>query len=162
MGDFPGIDGFLGTRAPLVLDLLFLSMFGIVLVLAWSIYQVRYRRRYRLHKRVQIALAVALFIAVCVFEIDIQLHGWEDRAAGQVGGEVSFLVWNALYTHLLFAVSTVLLWPLVIVRGLRNFADPPAPGAHSLWHVRWGWIAAVDMLLTAVTGWVFYWLAFVK
>src|SRR6185503_3931210 len=81
MGDFPGINGFLGTRAPLVLDLLFLAMFVVVLLLAWSVYQVKVRRRYQLHKSVQILLGVVLLAAVVVFEVDIQRHGWEDRAA---------------------------------------------------------------------------------
>jgi hypothetical protein len=161
MNGFSGFDGFLGTRAPLVLDLLFLAMFGVVVVLAWSIYQVKYRRRYVLHKWVQIVLGVILFVAVVVFEVDIQLHGWEDRAAGRVGGAVSPVVWTALYVHLTFAVSAVVLWPVVIARAVRNYPNPPAPSAHSMWHIRWGWIAAIDMLLTAVTGWVFYWLAFV-
>ena len=162
MDDFVGFDGFLGSRAPLVLDLLFLAMFGVVLVLAWSIYQVKYRHRFELHKRVQVVLGMVLFLAVAVFEIDIQLHGWEDRAAGVIGGKVASVVWAALYVHLTFAVSSVVLWPVVIVRGLRNYPDPPRPNAHSDWHKRWGWIAAIDMGLTALTGWVFYWLAFVK
>src|ERR1700742_3354568 len=89
MDDFPGIDGFLGTRAPLVLDLLFLAMFVVVLVLAWSVYQVKVHRRYQLHKSVQILLGVVLLAAVAVFEVDIQLHGWEERAAGAIGGNVS-------------------------------------------------------------------------
>jgi uncharacterized membrane protein YozB (DUF420 family) len=162
MDDFAGIDGFLGSRAPLVLDLLFLAMFVVVVVLAWSICQVKYRRRYELHKRVQVVLGIILLVAVAVFEIDIQLHGWQDRAVGSEGGEVSTVVWTSLYVHLTFAVSSVVLWPVVIVRALRNFPDPPLPGPHSAWHKRWGWIAAADMCLTAVTGWVFYWLAFVK
>jgi hypothetical protein len=161
MDDFPGIDGFLGSRAPLVLDLLFLAMFAVVVVLAWSVYQVKYRRRYQLHKRVQVVLGAVLLVAVVVFEINIQLYGWEDRAAGQVGRTVPTTVWTALYVHLLFAVSSAVLWPVVIVRALRNISDPPLPGPHSNWHIRWGWIAAVDMLLTALTGWTFYWLAFV-
>jgi uncharacterized membrane protein YozB (DUF420 family) len=159
--EYPGIDGFLGTRAPLVLDLLFLAMLGVVVVLGWSIYQVKYRRRYALHKRVQVILGIVLLAAVAVFEVDIQVHGWQDRAAGQVGGAVAPVVVNALYVHLFFAISSVVLWPMVIVRGLRNFPDPPRPGAHSAWHKRWGRIAAIDMVLTSVTGWVFYWLAFV-
>ncbi len=67
----------------------------------------------------------------------------------------------ALYVHLLFAVSTALLWTIVTVRALRDFPAPPAPSRHSAWHVRWGKIAAIDMLLTALTGWMFYYLAFV-
>jgi hypothetical protein len=42
---YPGIDGFLGTRATLTLDLLVVTMFSVVLVLGWSVYQVKFRRR---------------------------------------------------------------------------------------------------------------------
>ena len=62
--DYPGIEGFLGTRASLMLDVVFLAMFAVLPVMGWSIYQVRYRQRYRLHKRVQIALGVILAVAV--------------------------------------------------------------------------------------------------
>ena len=48
-----------------------------------------------------------------------------------------------------------------VTRALRNFASPPEPGAHSAWHRRFGRLAAYDLLATAVTGWIFYWLAFV-
>jgi putative membrane protein len=160
--EFPGIDGFLGTRAPLVLDLLFLTMFVVVVVLAWSIYQVKYRRRYRLHKWVQVVLAVVLLAAICVFEWDIRAHGWQERAAGAIGSEASAIVKTALSIHLVFAVTTVVLWPIVIVRALRNYPIPTAPSEHSRWHIRWGWIAAIDMVMTSITGWIFYWLAFVR
>jgi putative membrane protein len=160
--DFPDIDGFLGTRAPLVLDVLFLTMFVVVVVLGWSVFQVKYRRRYQLHKWVQIVLAVVLLAAVSVFELDIRTHGWQERSAGTIGGEASPTVKTALSIHLVFAVTTVILWPSVIFRALRKFPNPPAPSLHSTWHIRWGWIAAINMLLTSVTGWIFYWLAFVR
>jgi putative membrane protein len=160
--NYPGIEGILGTRASLVIDLLFLAMFAVVLVLAWSICQVKYRQRYDLHKWVQIVLGVVLLGAVIVFEIDIRFHGWEDRAAGQLGGHASAPVWTALYIHLCFAVTSVLLWPVVIFRALRQFPEPPAPAVHSASHKFWAWLASLDMLLTAVTGWTFYYLAFVQ
>jgi uncharacterized membrane protein YozB (DUF420 family) len=160
--DFPGIDGFLGTRAPLVLDLLFLVMFVVVIVLAWSVYQVKYHRRFQLHKGVQIVLGAVLLIAVVIFELDIRAHGWQERAAGEIGGEASSVVKSALIIHLTFAVTTVILWPIVIVRALRNFPKPPGPSLHSRWHISWARMAAIDMVLTSVTGWIFYWLAFVR
>ena len=159
--EFPGIDGILGTRASLVLDLLFLAMFVVVLLLGWSVYQVKYRRRYELHKWVQIILSVVLLVAVVVFELDIRAYGWESRAANRIGGKPAVTVYNALYIHLVFAISSVILWPVVILRALRNFPNPPGPAAHSRWHIRWARVAAIDMVLTAVTGWIFYWLAFV-
>ena len=160
--DYPGLDGFLGTRASVSLDLLFLGMIAIVPVLAWSIYQVKYRRRYELHKRVQVALGLLLLVAVVVFEVDIRLHGWRERAAGQLGGDPPQIVWNALYIHLVFAVVATFLWPVVIVRALRNFPVPCAPNQHSRFHIFWARIAAIDMMITAVTGCTFYWLAFVS
>jgi putative membrane protein len=160
--DYPGIDGFLGTRASVSLDLLFLGMIAIVPVLAWSVYQVKFRRRYGLHKRVQVVLGLLLLVAVVIFELDIRLNGWRERAAGQLGGDPPQIVWNALYIHLVFALAATVLWPVVIVRALRNFPNPCMPAPHSVFHKRWGLIAAIDMTITAVTGCTFYWLAFVS
>lgn len=159
--EFPGIDGFLGTRASLMLDVVFIAMFLVIAVMGWSIYQVRYRRRYTLHKRVQLVIAGILLVAVSAFEIDMRLHGWEERAAGEIGGSAGPIVWKALYVHLIFAITSFILWPLVIFRAWRQYPTPPAPGEHSRSHLFWARLAAIDMLLTSITGWVFYYLAFV-
>src|SRR6478672_6924709 len=159
---FPGIDGFLGTRAPLMVDVVFVSMFAVVAVLLWSVYQVKVRRRYSIHKWTQVTLGVILLVVVILFEIDIRLHGWEERAAGKIGGHPAPIVIWALYLHLVFAVSSTILWPVTIGLALVNFPSPPAPGPHSRIHIPLARTAAADMVLTAVTGWVFYWLAFVK
>ena len=161
--EFPGLDGFLGTRATFMLDVLVIAMGVVVVVLAWSIYQVKYRRRYELHKWVQVSLGVVLLVAVIVFEVDVRLHGWEERAAGQLGGHASPHVWIALAIHLVFAVSRH--DPLAG----RHHPGPaelsrtrPQPGPHSRFHVRWARVAAIDMFITAITGWTFYYLAFVR
>jgi putative membrane protein len=159
---FPGMNGFLGTRAPLIIDILFVAMFGVVLVLAWSVYQVKFRRRYQLHKWTQITLGSILLVVVILFEIDIRLHGWEGRAAGRIGGHPAPAVVTALYIHLMFAVTTTILWPITICLAAWNFGSPPAPGPHSRIHVPLARVAAMDLVLTAITGWVFYWLAFVR
>ncbi|MFE3446011.1 DUF420 domain-containing protein [Nocardia sp. NPDC059180] len=162
MSEFGGVDGFLGTRASVMMDVLIIVMAAVVAALAWSVYQVTYRRRYELHKRVQLPLGLALLAAIAVFEADIRINGWQDRAAGVLGGEVSVAVWTALAVHLVFAVTTVVLWPVVIVRAVRGFGSPPEPGRHSRAHVPWARLAAIDLVMTAVTGWVFYWVAFVQ
>jgi hypothetical protein len=159
---YPGIDGFLGTRAPFMIDVVCLAMVGVVIVLAWSVYQVKFRRRYWLHKWTQLTLGVVLLVVVVLFEIDIRLHGWEERAAGQLGGHPPAIVIAALWTHLVFAVSTVILWPITIALAIRHFGEPPAPGPHSRIHILLARTAAADMVLTAITGWVFYWVAFVR
>jgi hypothetical protein len=159
---FPGIDGFLGTRAPLMVDVVFLAMFAVVAVLAWSVFEVKVRRRYELHKWTQITLGTILLVTVILFEIDIRLHGWEERAANAIGGHPMQTVYAALYIHLVFAISTVILWPTTIGLALTNFSNPPMPGPHSRVHIPLARAAAIDMVLTALTGWIFYWLAFVR
>src|SRR3954470_17318222 len=100
---FPGIDGFLGTRAPLMIDVVCLAMIGVVLVLAWSIFQVKMRHRYQLHKWTQIILGAVLLVVVILFEVDIRLHGWKERAANAIAGHPAQVVSSALYVHLVFA-----------------------------------------------------------
>jgi putative membrane protein len=158
---YPGLDGFLGTRAPLILDVLCLAMLAVLAVLGWSIYLAKCQQRYELHKSIQITLGVVLLVVVALFELDIRLHGWQDRAAGEVGGHASTQALTALYVHLVFAVSTVLLWIATIVLAFRRFTKPPMPGPHSQTHKRLAWLSTLDMVLTTVTGWIFYVVAFV-
>jgi len=179
---YRGIDGFLGTRASIMLDIVFLAMFAILPVLFWSIYLVRSKQMYAWHKRIQVCLGLVLLIAVALFEIDMRfVSGWRDRAMpspyyGPIHDappiiatifrdllklpEVPGAVFQALGIHLIFATTTAVLWVIVISRALLNFPCPPVPGPHSRSHRFWGWIAAWDMLGTSVTGWVFYYLAF--
>lgn len=159
--DFPGPEGFLGARASLMLDVVVLAMAVVLVVMAWSIVQAR-RGRFTVHKWTQTGLTAALLVTVLAFEIEMRLFGWEDRAAGVLGGSASPLVWRVLYLHLVFAVSSFVLWPAVAFLALRRFPNPPAPGEHSRSHRFWARLAAIDMTLTALTGWAFYYVAFVR
>jgi uncharacterized membrane protein YozB (DUF420 family) len=147
-----------------MLDVVFLAMFAVVPVLLWSWYLVRVRRNFGLHKRVQIVVALVLLAAVSLFELDMRLHGWRDRAdASPYMGDATHLGWvlPVLGVHLAIAVSTFFLWFYVIVGALRNFDRPPQPNAYSQHHRRFGRLAMIGMILTSVTGWIFYYLAFV-
>lgn len=162
--EYPGFDGFLGNRASFMLDVVFLAMFVIVPVMGWSIFQVKYKRRYVLHMRVQVAIGLVLLTAVTLFEIDMRVNGWRMRAeASPYYAEQMLQGWVnwALWIHLTFAVSSAVLWIFVIVQALRKLPRPPQPNEYAPQHKFWARIAAVDMCLTALTGWIFYWLAFV-
>ena len=162
LGQYPGVDGFLGTRGSLMLDLVFLAMFAVVPVLGWSILLAR-QCRYGLHKRVQVTLGIVLLLAVVAFELEMRLVGWKERAAPSPywkGDAWRDPIHYSLMVHLFFAIPTTVLWLAVIIRGLRSFPTPPVPGEHSRSHRFWAPLAALEMLMTAVTGWVFYWLAF--
>lgn len=160
--------GFLGNDASLMLDLVVCALVLIVPILVWSVWQARYHGRYTLHRNLQIALAAVLFVAVGLFEIDLQVYhgGWQNvvNRPGEpprLTGEALELTRRVLRIHLVFAISTPILWGATIGLALRRFPSPPAPGAHSRAH-RWlGWISAIDLALTAATGLAFYYVAFV-
>ncbi len=162
---FSGAGGFIpGSRGSLMLDVVFLAMFAIIPVMGWSIYLVKYRRNYTLHKQIQITLGMVLLVAVTAFEIDMRFFtDWEALAAPSrfyTTSESWNWVWYSLVIHLLFAIPTTFLWVFVIVQAIRKFPRPPHPNEYSPRHLFWAKLAAFEMLMTAVTGWVFYVLAF--
>jgi putative membrane protein len=154
--------GFLPSRGSFMLDVVFLAMFAVLPVLAYSIYLVKQRRAYALHKRIQITLAAVLLVTVTAFEVDLNFvtKDWRPLAEPSRFYDAGW-VDRCLWVHLAFAVPTPLLWVFVIVQGLRYFPNPPQPNAYSRRHARWAWLATVSMFFTAVTGWLFYWMAFV-
>ena len=146
-----------------MLDFVFLAMFAVVPILAYSIMLAK-RGKYSLHKRVQITLGSILLLAVTAFELEMRIVGWEARAEPSPYWTDSS--WNdwvhySLGIHLFFAVPTALIWIYVVVQALRLFPKPAAPNRHSSSHRFWAPIASFEMFMTAATGWVFYWLAFV-
>jgi uncharacterized membrane protein YozB (DUF420 family) len=164
--EYGGIDGFLPFgRGSLMLDVVFVAMFVVVPILFLSLWRVKYRRQYQAHKTLQLVMASILLVAVLLFEIDIRANGWEHRAVASpyfdAAHKWSSIAGRSLIVHLCFAVPTLVLWIVVIVQALRKFSRPPTPGPHSQWHARWGTLAAIGMFMTAATGWIFYWLAFV-
>ena len=156
----PGFDGFLATRASLGMDLLLVGLLALLPVLAVSIAAVR-SRRYALHKALQLTIVAVLLSVIVAFEIDIRLFSdWKLRAAASPFWPAGVL-WS-LGVHLVFAVSTFGLWAWVLWEALARFPNPPEPGSHGPRHRRLARLAALDLLATAVTGTIFYWLAFVS
>ena len=77
-----GIDGFLGTRASLGMDVVLVGLLAVLPLLAWSVHLVRNRRNFAAHKRLQWVIATALLAAIVIFEIDVRLvSDWKLRAA---------------------------------------------------------------------------------
>ena len=162
-------NGFLGYPTTFMLDFVVCALALVVPVLIWSLWLVKRRRRYVAHKRLQMSLGIVLLLAVTAFEVDVQMvhGGWENIVAKQpLSPEALRTKINAvrpwLLVHLVFAVTTPLLWLATITLALRRFENPPVPGAHSRMHKALGWASTIDISLTSVTGLLFYYVAFVK
>jgi len=157
--------GFLGYHATFMLDVVVCALVLLVPALCASIYLVKFRRQYAWHRRLQLTLAAILFFAVAAFEVDIRLHhGWENivkEARPDMAAESLDFARKVLYVHLIFAISTPLLWITTIALALPRFGNPPFPSRHSAVHKLLGWCSATDLALTSVTGLLFYYFAFI-
>jgi hypothetical protein len=157
--------GFLGYHATFMLDVVVCALVLLVPALATSIYLVKFRRQYAWHRRLQLTLAAVLLLAVAAFEVDIRLHrGWENivkEARPEMAVESFEFARKVLYVHLIFAITTPLLWIATIALALPRFGNPPSPSRHSPVHKLLGWCSAADLALTSVTGLLFYYFAFI-
>jgi hypothetical protein len=148
-----------------MVDVIAVAMVFVLMALGWSLVSVKYRKRYQQHKMIQLSLAVALFILLVLFEFDLQfLENWRARAEMSpyydAATETGLVIYS-LWMHVFFATTTLALWLTIILKALRRFPNPPHPNGHSTYHTRWGTLAAIDMVLTAASGWAFYFLAFI-
>jgi len=159
-------DGFLGYRTSFMLDFVVVALILIVPILVYSLYVVKVQHKYLLHRNLQLLLGIILLVAVGLFEIDLQLvqGGWAKVVAKRptpLTAEQLNFVQTVLRVHLIFAISTPFLWAATIVLAMRRMPSPPGPSAHSRLHKSLGWISTIDIVLTSVTGLIFYYFAFV-
>ena len=158
--------GFLGQDAStFMLDFVVTALALIVPALLVSLFLVKVKRNYLVHRNLQLALAGVLLVAVVAFEIDIRLHGgWREIVGARtpaLSAEQLETVKQTLYVHLVFAISTPLLWGTTIVLALKRMPKPPAPCEHSRLHKSLGWLSVIDLVLTSATGLLFYYRAFI-
>lgn len=151
-------------RGSLMLDVVVIAMFAVTLGLAVSIAAVRFGKRYRLHRAIQISLTICLAVTLIAFEADMRfVTDWRALAEGSPWFErgTFSVVDAALAVHLCFAIPTPFVWAATLGLALRGLRKNVLPGAYSRRHRRWGWISAAMMAGTTVTGWTFFYLAFI-
>ncbi len=144
-----------------MLDFVALAMLGVVFILSFSIYQIRVKKRPMLHRNLQIATAIILTLALIAFEVDVRFFTkWRELADSSPFYASGTVGWW-LNIHLIFAIPTPFVWGFVIVTGIKRFKTGFNQGDYNRKHRILGRIAAALMFLTAITGWIFYYLAFV-
>lgn len=160
MADMSGIDGFLGFRGSIGMDIVVVGLLLLLPILALSIYLVRVKKQFFTHKMLQLFIAGALLICIVIFEIDIRfVSDWKERARPSPWWPTGVL--TALGIHLVFAISTLIFLVWTLWESLYRFPSPPIPSQHSRRHRFFGRLVAMDLLCTTITGLTFYWLAFV-
>lgn len=107
----------------------------------------------------QITLSVGLLLVIIAFEVEVRLHGWTQWA--KASPYYDGILFPFLYGHVTLATLTTVLWAITLTKALKHFPAPARPASYSLDHKRLARLAAGGMFLTAGTGWIFFWMAFV-
>lgn len=157
-------DGFLGYPTSPMLDIVACALVLVVPMLVFNIATVALWKNYRIHRWLQLMLTAVLFLAVALFEIDMRLQG---GIAGILAKRprplsteelASFM--TLLRVHLVFAISTVFVWGATAWLAYRRTPTPPGPSSHSRLHKALGWLSALDLTATSVTGLLVYYRGF--
>lgn len=143
-----------------MLDFVVVAMVLVLVALGYSVFQVRKKKNAKLHRTVQLVTAVVLLVTLIAFEVHVRMTDWRSLAEPSPYFESGLVDWS-LWIHLLFAIPTPVVWGVVIGFGLSRFKKSFEVGRFNQTHRFWGRVAAGMMGMTAVTGWVFYYLAFV-
>ena len=153
------MDGFLPfSRASLMLDLVVCAMLLVIPLQIWSVLQAK-AGKHQLHRLVQIVTSIVLLVTLIIFEVDIRLNGW--RHLAESSPYYDSLVFPALYIHLVFAISTPFIWAYTLIKALKQFGNPVQLNDYTATHKFWGKISLAFLCLTTISGWTFFFLAFV-
>jgi len=147
------------SRGSLMLDLVAVAMLAVLPVLAFAVSLAKWRSNYSGHKKLMLGISSVLLVAVLLFEIEMRLIGWKHLA--EPSPYYLSIVPYALFVHLICSISTVVVLSVTVTLALKRFSKPPRPGAHSRLHKTLGKFAAVGLSMTSITGWIFYYLAFI-
>ena len=153
---------FLGGLFPTTTYLIDIVNVSFIIIAPLLFYSWRKARSgdYRLHRNLQTGLTLALLVVVYLFEQDLKALGGIFKAVEQSRFAGTAALNGLIYFHTICAVSSSLIWLLLVAISLLAFR-PPQPNAFSKWHIIFGRIGMIDMLLSAVTGVMLYFVGFV-
>jgi putative membrane protein len=144
--DYMFQQGFLGTRAPVFMDMVTLIVALLPLLVAGAIYLARIKK-YRYHAFMQIFIFVFSVIVVSYFEFGVRLGGGYNHFIEGVSASHDY-VFIVLMFHIAIAVITLIVWSMNFIMIKKLLAT------HR--HKRVGLITFVGVVLTSLTGiWVY-------
>lgn len=138
--------GFLGTRAPVFMDIVTLIVAILPLLMMGVILLARFKK-YKLHAIFQVILLVVSTIVVTYFEVGVRVGGGFDSfmADSNVGHNYAFIV---LVFHIAIAVATLIVWFTTLLMAKKQLKLNK--------HKQAGKLTFFGVIMTSVTGiWVY-------
>jgi len=147
------------SRASFVFDFLVIALSLALAAQMITIYLVKVKRRFKAHRTIQLGISTILLIVVVIFEVEVRLNGWTQNALQSPHYDT--ILFPILWVHIFIAVSSSAIWLATLVGALKHYGKMPAPQSYSKHHKTLGICSTVGLWLTAASGGIFYYLAFV-
>ena len=143
--------GFLGTRAPIFMDVVTLIVAFLPLMMMGIISLAR-KKKYKLHARLQRVLFLVSFAVLTYFETGVRLGGGFDTfmQGSSVGHNYAFMV---LIFHIAISIITLIIWVTTLLMAKKQLQ------LHK--HRQAGKLTFLGVVLTSLTGIWVYMLMFV-
>lgn len=147
--------GFLGTRAPLFMDIVTVIVALLPFLILGAVSLAR-RKLYNLHATVQKTLFIVSVIVVAYFEYGVRSVGGFDTFMEGSSTPKGYAFWVLIF-HISIAVVTLVLWIITLLRAKRYRRVNALPGMYTISHKKAGIRTFIGILMTSVTGiWVYY------
>lgn len=147
--------GFLGTEAPLYMDMITVYFALLPLLMGIAILMA-VKKKFKEHYIMQMFIYITTIIFVVIFEIGIRISGgfnaFIDGTITDYYGMATFLI-----VHIVIAIISVVLWTKLIYTGRRDYLKNQ--NQHSS-HKKLGKIVYVGMVITSVMGVSIYYFLF--
>ena len=152
-------NGFLGTKAPLFMDI----VTTIVVLLPFLIYisiLFAKQKRFKLHKQTQIALFIVTILVVLFFEYGVRADGGIKKYLTYTDISNSFVIYFLTF-HITISSIAVILWGRLLYLSLKANRKGELVGKFSAYHKKLGKITNIAIILTAITGFGVYYILFI-
>ncbi len=146
--------GFLGTRAPLFMDIVSV----IVALLPFLIYAaigLAKKKNYQAHESVQKFLFVLTVIVVAFFEYGVRVAGGYKILMEGSSVSHNYFIYVLIF-HIIISVLTLVLWVMTLYYAKRYKRQKTLPGLYAPAHKKDGQRTFIGIILTMLTGgWVY-------
>lgn len=147
-------NGFLGTRAPLFMDVVTIIV-AILPLLIYSAMMLARKGLYKLHAFAQNVIYVVSVIVVLYFEYGVRVGGGFNTFASDAEVSYTYALFVLIF-HIAIAVATFGYWTLTVLRANRWMRNGEIPGIMGNTHKLMAIKSFVGIIFTSMTGiWVY-------
>jgi len=149
--------GFMGTSAPIYMDIITLYFIMLPLLMAVGIYMA-VKKKLELHFKMQLGTYMMTLLVVTLFEVGVRLSGGFSFFMQHSNANYTFMI-IFLLIHIVIAFVSVSAYSLLMYSSVREFRLKKEALIKN--HKKFGMLVYLGMTLTSITGVMIYYFLFV-